>query len=46
VQKIEENRIPKIVLYMYLERTILRSRQRNRCQDEVSEDGKIVGGEG
>jgi hypothetical protein len=42
----EENRIPKIVLYMYLERRRLRSRQRNRCQDEVREDGKIVGGEG
>ena len=26
--------------------TRLRGRPRNRCQDEVREDGKIVGGEG
>jgi hypothetical protein len=37
----EENRIPKRVLYMNLETT----RQRNRWQDEVREDGRIVGGE-
>jgi len=26
--------------------TRLRGRPRNRCQDEVREDGRIVGGEG
>jgi hypothetical protein len=40
----EESRIPKRVLYMNLE-TRLRSRPRNRWQDEVREDGRIVGGE-
>jgi hypothetical protein len=40
----EENRIPKIVLYMNLELTIPRGRTRNRWQDEVKEDGRIVGG--
>jgi len=42
----EENRIPKRVLYMNLVTTRLRGRQRNRWQDEVREDGGIVGGEG
>ena len=42
----EENRIPKRVLYMNLETTGLRGRPRNRRQDEVREDGRIVGGEG
>jgi len=41
----EENRIPKRVLYMNLG-TILRGRPRNRWQDEVKEDGRIVGIEG
>jgi hypothetical protein len=41
----EENRIPKTVLHMNLG-TILRGRPRNRWQDEVREDGRIVGGEG
>jgi len=41
----EENRIPKRVLYMSLG-TRLRSRPRNGWQDEVREDGRIVGGEG
>jgi hypothetical protein len=41
-----ENRIPKKVLYMNLETTRLRGRRRNRRQDEVKEDGRIVGGEG
>jgi hypothetical protein len=40
----EENRIPKRVLYMNLESTIPRGRPRNRWQDEVREDGRIVGG--
>jgi hypothetical protein len=40
-----ENRIPKRVLYMNLETTSLRGRSRNRWQDEVREDGRIVGGE-
>jgi hypothetical protein len=42
----EENRIPKRVLYMNLGTTRLKSRPRNRWQDEVREDGRIVGGEG
>jgi hypothetical protein len=42
----EENRIPKRVLYMNLGTTTLRGRPRNRWQDEVREDGRIVGGEG
>jgi len=36
---LEENRIPKRVLYMNLE-TRLRGRPRNRWQDEVREDGR------
>jgi len=46
VQRMEENRISKRVLYMNLETMRLRSRPRNRWQDEVREDGKIVGGKG
>ena len=42
----EENRIPKKVLYMNSGKTRLRGRPRNRWQDEVREDGRIVGGEG
>jgi hypothetical protein len=41
----EENRIPKRVLYMNLGTTRLRGRPRNRWQDEVREDGRTVGGE-
>jgi len=46
VQRMEGNRIPKRVLYMNLGTKRLRSRPRNRWQDEVREDGVIVGGEG
>ena len=46
VQRMEENRIPKRVLYMNLGTTRLRGRPRNIWQDEVKEDGRIVGGEG
>jgi hypothetical protein len=45
VQRMEENRIPKTVFSMKLEATSPRDRPRNRWQDEVSEDGRIVGGE-
>ena len=45
VQRMEENRIPKRVLNMNLG-TTLRGRPRNRWQDEVREDGRVVGGEG
>jgi hypothetical protein len=45
VQRREENRIPKRVLYMNLGTRRLRGRPRNRWQDEVREDGRIVGGE-
>jgi hypothetical protein len=46
VQRMEENRIPTRVLYMNMETTRLRGRPRNGWQDEVREDGRIVGGEG
>ena len=41
----EGNRIAKGVLYINLGTTRLRGRPRNRWQDEVREDGRIVGGE-
>jgi hypothetical protein len=41
----EENRIPKRLSFMNLESTRPKGRQRNRWQDEVREDGRIVGGE-
>jgi hypothetical protein len=41
----EENRIPNRVLCMNLETTRFIGRPRNRWQDEVREDGRIVGGE-
>jgi hypothetical protein len=41
----EENRIPKKVLCMNLETTRPTGRTRNRWQDEVREDGRIVDGE-
>jgi len=46
VQRKEENRILKRVLYMNLVTTRMRGRPRNRWQDEVREGGRIVGGEG
>ena len=45
VQRMEENRIAKRVLYMNLETTTPRGRPRNRWLDEVREDGRMVGGE-
>jgi hypothetical protein len=45
VEKMEENRSPESVLYLNLETTRLRGRPRNRWQDEVKEDGRIVGRE-
>jgi hypothetical protein len=41
----EENRIPKRVLYMNLETRRPRGIPRNRWQDEVRDDGRMVGGE-
>jgi hypothetical protein len=41
----EENRIPKRVLYTNLESKRSRGRPRNRWQDEVREVERIVGGE-
>jgi hypothetical protein len=41
---LEENRIPKKVLYMNMEATSLRGRPSNRWQDELREDGRLVGG--
>jgi hypothetical protein len=38
----EENRIPKRVLYMNLEITRPRGRPRNRWQDQVRADVKII----
>ena len=46
VQRMEENRIPKRIFYMNLETKRLRGRPRNRWQDDVREEGRIVGGEG
>jgi len=46
VQRMEENRNPQKILYMNLEVTRLRGRPRNRWQDVVWEDGKLVGGKG
>jgi hypothetical protein len=46
VQRVEENRITKKVLYMNLEITRLRGRPRNRWQDEEMEDGRVVGEKG
>jgi hypothetical protein len=40
----EENIIPKTVLCMNLETTRLRGRPIYRWQDEVREEGRIVGG--
>jgi hypothetical protein len=45
VQRMEENRIPKRTLYMNSETRRPTSRPRNRWQDGVREDGRIVGGE-
>jgi hypothetical protein len=39
----EENRIPKRLLFMNLGTTRLRGRPSNRWQDEVREDGRTVG---
>jgi hypothetical protein len=41
----EENRISKRVFFMNLESTRPRGRPRDRWQDAVREDGRIVGGE-
>jgi len=46
VQRMEGNRIPKEVLYMNLEATRLRGRPRNRWQDEVRDERRLVGGKG
>jgi hypothetical protein len=43
VERVEENRIVKRVLYVNLGTTRLRGRARKRWQDEVREGGKIVG---
>jgi len=40
------NRIPIKVLYINRGTTRLRGRPRNRWQDEVREDGRLVGGKG
>jgi hypothetical protein len=41
----EENRIPKRVMYVNLEATRPRGRPRNRWLYEMRKDGRIVGGE-
>jgi hypothetical protein len=46
VQRMEENRKTQKILYKRLEATRLRGRPRNRWQDEVMEDGRLVGGKG
>ena len=42
VQSMEENRIPRKVLYMNLETKRLRGRPRNRWHNEVREDERLV----
>jgi hypothetical protein len=42
----EENSIPKGVLYIKQDTKRLRGRPRNGWKDEVGEDGRLVGGEG
>jgi hypothetical protein len=44
VQRMETNRISKTNWYMNLESTRPRGRSRHRWQNEVREDGRIVGG--
>jgi hypothetical protein len=44
-QRMEDNRISKSILYMNLESTRPTGRPRNRWQNEVREDGRIVSGE-
>jgi hypothetical protein len=46
VQRLEGNRIPNMILYMNLRIKRLRGTPRNRWQDEVRENGRIVGWEG
>jgi len=46
VQRMEDKRFPKKELYMNLETKRLRGRPRNRWQDDVREDGRLVGGKG
>jgi hypothetical protein len=46
IQRMEDNRIPNRLLCMNLGTTRLRGRPRKRWQEEVREDGRIVGGEG
>ena len=46
VQRMEENIVLKKVLYTNLKTTRLTGRPRNRWQDEVREDGRLVGGKG
>ena len=46
VQRMEENIIPTEVLHMNLDVTRMRGRPRYRWQDEVREDGRLVGGKG
>jgi hypothetical protein len=41
----KKTEFPKRVLYINLESTRPRGRPRNRWQDDVREDGRIVGGE-
>jgi hypothetical protein len=45
VQRMEENGIPKLLLYMNFESTRPKGRPRDRWKYEVKEDGRIVGGE-
>ena len=42
----KKTEFPKRVLYMNLGTKRLGGRPRNRCKDEVREDGRIIGGEG
>ena len=43
VQRMEENRSTKRALHMNLDTMTLRGRPRNRWQNEVREDGRLLG---
>jgi hypothetical protein len=43
VQRMERNRIPETVIDMNLETIRVRGRPSNSWQDEVREDGRIIG---
>jgi hypothetical protein len=43
IKRMEENIIPNLVLYLNSETTRLTGRPKSRLQDDVMEDGRLVG---